>query len=277
MNPFDIRRAAPGLEEDEPGIWFGPRARGVSYPDQANAAYSRVEDRSFWFRHRNRCIVSLVRLFPPQGVLLDIGGGNGFVAQGLAEAGFACALLEPGLDGARAARARGVGPVICATLKDAGLAPGSIGAAGLFDVIEHIEDEATALREVWRILEPGGRLFVTVPAYQWLYSADDEAAGHFRRYTAASLRRALEAAGFRVEFATYLFLFLPPVVFALRTLPSRLGLRVAPAADLDPADHAPGGAARFLVDAALAAEYALLRRGVKSPAGGSCLCVAVKI
>jgi SAM-dependent methyltransferase len=149
-----------------------------------------VEDSSFWFRHRNRCIVSLVRRFSPDATFLDIGGGNGFVAGGLIESGIACALIEPGIDGALAAHARGIDPVICARLEAAGLRPASAAAAGMFDLIEHIKDELGALRQVNELLATGGRLFLTVPAYSFLFSADDVTAGHYCRYTLHSHRRA---------------------------------------------------------------------------------------
>ena len=132
-------------------------------PRAGNADCLRVEDTSFWFRHRNRCIVSVVRRFSPDATFFDIGGGNGFVARGLMDAGVDCALIEPGIDGALAAHARGVDPVICATLEDAGIRPGSVAAAGMFDVLEHIEDENAALSEVRKLLASGGRLFLTVP------------------------------------------------------------------------------------------------------------------
>lgn len=82
-------------------------------------------------------------------------------------------MVEPGIDGAVAARARGVDPVICARLEDVGLAAGSVAAAGMFDVLEHIEDEAGALQQVHALLRPGGLLFLTVPAYALLHSVDD--------------------------------------------------------------------------------------------------------
>ena len=74
---LDLQSLAPGLERREPGIWFARRQGEVSYPPRGNAACLEIEDRSFWFLHRNRCIVSLVRRFAPDGPLLDIGGGNG--------------------------------------------------------------------------------------------------------------------------------------------------------------------------------------------------------
>ncbi|MER3559157.1 MAG: methyltransferase type 11, partial [Armatimonadota bacterium] len=52
------------------------------------------------------------------------------------------------------------------------------------DVLEHLPDEAHALAELWRVLEPDGWLITTVPAYRWLWSKHDVALHHYRRYTA---------------------------------------------------------------------------------------------
>ncbi len=273
---FDLATLAPSLERRDPGIWFARRQAAVSYPALGNAACLAVEERSFWFRHRNRCIVSLVRRFPPDGVFLDIGGGNGFVSRGLTAAGFACALVEPGIDGALAAHERGIDPVICARLEDMQLSAASVSAAGMFDVLEHIEDEATALQQVRTLLRPSGRLFLTVPAYQFLFSVDDTVAGHFRRYTISSLARTLERSRFRVDFASYIFAPLPPIVFAVRTAPSRLGLRRGGDPERDAAEHAPNGVAARLMDRLLAAELKRIDAGRSLPFGGSCLCVASK-
>ena len=73
------------------GVWFTMTSseNALSYPSEGNDECFRVEDSSYWFGHRNTCIVELVRQFPPNGLIFDIGGGNGFVAKGLEEAGFA--------------------------------------------------------------------------------------------------------------------------------------------------------------------------------------------
>lgn len=274
---FDLAALAPSLERRDPGIWFARRQAQISYPTHGNAACLAVEDRSFWFRHRNGCIVSVVRRFPPEGVFLDIGGGNGFVAKGLTAAGFTCALVEPGVDGALAAHSRGIDPVICARLEDMQLSAASVSAAGMFDVLEHIEVEAAALEQVHTVLTPGGRLFLTVPAYQFLFSADDVTAGHFRRYTISTLTRALERSRFRVQFATYIFAPLPPIVFALRTAPSWLGLCRGADPERDAAEHAPSGITAQLMDRLLAAEFRRIEAGRPLPFGLSCLFVASKV
>jgi SAM-dependent methyltransferase len=273
---FDLSTLAPGLERRPDGIWFARRQAPVSYPEDGNAACLQIEDRSFWFRHRNRCIASVVRRFEPQGVLLDIGGGNGYVSKGLTEAGIACALLEPGIDGALAARARGVDPVICARLEDLGMASGSVSAAGMFDVLEHIEDEAAALRQVHTLLRPGGLLFLTVPAYACLHSAEDVAAGHFRRYTLRSLTAAVIGNGFRPEYATYLFAPLPPFVLLLRTLPSLLGLRRPEDEELQASEHVREGFSARIINRLLDREAQRIRAGGTIPFGTSCLAVCIK-
>ncbi len=91
--------------------------------------------------------------------------------------------------------------------------------------MEHIKDDLAFLQSLRRSLCAGGRFYCTVPAYSILWSADDVAAGHYRRYSGASLRRVLQAAGFQVEYLTPIFSWLVAPVFLARALPSRVGLR----------------------------------------------------
>lgn len=72
-----------------------------------------------------------------------------------------------------------------------------------FNVLEHVSDDAGALARLARVLVPGGRLLLFVPAFPCLYGGMDEAAGHYRRYTRAGLSAALRAAGLRVGRADY--------------------------------------------------------------------------
>lgn len=274
---FDLATLAPALDQREPGLWFASQTeKTISYPAHGNAACFAIEDRSFWFRHRNRVIVECARRFHRQGMFLDIGGGNGFVAMALISAGIHCALIEPGIDGALAARGRGVDPVICGRLEDIDLPAGCAGSVGLFDVLEHIEDEAATLKLLHSILEPSGHLFLTVPSYQFLYSSEDDAAGHFRRYTLPRLRRVLIESNFRVEFSSYFFTPLPPLIFLARTIPTRLGLRRAERNESGCSEHIPEGFAARMMEHMLDLELRRLQAGKRFPFGGSCLCVAVK-
>jgi SAM-dependent methyltransferase len=268
---------APALEQREPGLWFAKQNQGrISYPAHGNAACLAVEDRSFWFRHRNRVIVEFVKRYHRRGIFLDVGGGNGYVAKALISAGIHCALIEPGPDGAFAARERGVDPVICAPLEGIGLPPGCAASIGLFDVLEHIEDEAAALKLIHSILEPFGRIFITVPAYEFLHSSEDDTAGHFRRYTVSRLGRVLTKSKFRIEFSSYFFAPLPPLIFIARTIPTRLGIRRTETPENTGSEHIPRGPVSWVMDLMLDLELRRLRAGRGWPFGGSCLCVAIK-
>jgi len=272
---IDLRAIASNLESGPDGLWH-PRSRSrFDYPDEGNAFCFQVEDHSFWFRHRNACILEAVRRFPPSGPVFDIGGGNGFVARALVQAGYPAVVVEPGEAGARNAQARGLAPVVCATLDDAGFAPGSLPAAGLFDVLEHMADDRAVLQQLAHLLPAGGRLYLTVPAYQWLWSSDDDLGGHHRRYSARSLRRVVEGAGFAVEYATQMFWPQPLPVLVMRALPSRLGLRAtadlaAIREELQPRENLLTRALGAVLDL----EARWLRSGGRLPFGGSCLLVA---
>jgi ubiquinone/menaquinone biosynthesis C-methylase UbiE len=83
------------------------------------------------------------------------------------------------------------------------------------DVIEHNEDDDAILREMVRVLKPGGHAVVTVPAFMWLWSHNDDINAHIRRYTAPELRDKLEAAGFQVQRTTYNNFFVFPLAAAM--------------------------------------------------------------
>jgi SAM-dependent methyltransferase len=74
-----------------------------------------------------------------------------------------------------------------------------------FDVIEHCEDDTLALSELARVLSPGGRMLLSVPAYRWAWSDHDVRAGHHRRYTRPELDRLVGEAGLSVARSTYAF------------------------------------------------------------------------
>ena len=95
----DIRSFSTELQLGKDGIWYSTDTENISYPPDGNEACFAIEDNSFWFRHRNNCIVSIENTFPPpqknNKTIFDIGGGNGFVSLGIANAGFDVVLVEP--------------------------------------------------------------------------------------------------------------------------------------------------------------------------------------
>ncbi len=274
----DIAQIASNLELGENGVWIARDQRDVSYPETGNDACFAVEDSSFWFRHRNAVITELVRRNSPTDTFFDVGGGNGCVSLALQSSGVEVVLVEPGPAGAINARRRGVRTVVQSTLEDAGFRPDSLPSVGLFDVVEHIDNDAEFLGLVREYLRPHGTLYITVPAYNFLWSNDDVSAGHFRRYTAATLSKLLTACGFQTIYCSYLFSFLVPPLFCLRSVPSWIGFRKSVSHATTRKEHTAGnGMVGSVVQNMLGAELNRVRKNRRIPFGTSCVAVARKM
>ena len=273
--PLDQVIANVALQRD--GVWRATTHSSVSYPDAGHDTIHGVEAGSFWFAHRNRCIAAALAHDPPDRMLpfADVGGGNGFVAAMIRAQGYRVVLIEPGAAGIANARERGLDELVQASLVDLDMIPGRLGAIGLFDVLEHIEDDAVALRGMHRMLAVGGKIYVTVPAHRWLWSSADDKAGHFRRYTTGQLRTLFQQCGYDVGLCSYYFWPLPAPMLLLRTLPERLGLRRG-------ADRTQGRVASEhrreggLLQRLLAGEERAFANGRAIPFGASCILVATR-
>jgi SAM-dependent methyltransferase len=152
-------------------------------------------------RHRLRESL-LLKIFlsgRPGRKVLNAGAGQGTFSRTLEGLGFDVTSLEPSADAIELLRLRVAGPVVCATLEEMPLAPASMDAAVLGEVLEHIEDDRAALAAVAKVLVPGGVLAVSVPANPDYFGPSDRWAGHVRRYTRERLLDAITSAGFTVE------------------------------------------------------------------------------
>jgi SAM-dependent methyltransferase len=245
----------------------------ISYPELAHERYARLEAASYWYGHRNRCIAKVLGRFTPKGPILDIGGGYGFVSWGLTQAGYAAIVLEPRTDACAVARKRGL-PVIRGDFHAARARSGALDAVALFDVIEHIEDDGKILRDIRNSLTDDGYLYLTIPSYPLLWSNADVIAGHYRRYTPATMSRLLNSYGFQAVFMTSLFSVLTIPLFVLRTIPGILGFRLSAASE--GREHAlPDNRMGRFIQGRLDSEY---ERLLESPSsfGTSLLVVARK-
>lgn len=223
---FGMLQIADNLNLSPEGIWVAPKPADFAFLPYDKTDWVQVQQNSFWYQHRNNCLKELLKNFPPSGVLLEVGAGDGFVSLGLQQSGIRVVAIEPDIKQARNAKLRGVENVISAKVDDVEWKPGCVSGVGLFDVLEHIEDEIVFLRQIrHQLLKPGGRLYVSVPAYKWLWSKEDNEACHLRRYTMNTLRNRLEATGFMIEYATYFFSVLVVPIFLFRSLPTWLGIR----------------------------------------------------
>ncbi len=172
-----------------------------------------LEDTHWWYRERRHLLARALDGLRP-GDALDIGAAGGGNTRVLRERGWRPVALEYGPEGAEVAHERGL-----LTLRaDATRLPIDDAALDLvvaFDILEHIEDDELAVREVARILRPEGTFLVAVPADPRLWSAHDVAVDHVRRYTRETLSSVLHRGGFEVVDMTSWNVLLRPVV-ALR-------------------------------------------------------------
>ncbi|MDG1491254.1 MAG: class I SAM-dependent methyltransferase [Planctomycetota bacterium] len=275
LNPtvdWDVWSERMGLTLDG-GIWHSGTPREVSYSVDGHSECFGVEEGSFWFKHRNECIGAVAQRFltEPSSGLVEVGGGNGYVAQHLTQSGVPTLVVEPGAVGAMNAAGRGL-TVIRGLLGDLPVPESSIPAWGLFDVLEHVEGELELLETMRRCSTDDAKLLITVPAFGWLWSDEDRDAGHYRRYSRTGLARVMKEAGWETTWSSYLFSWLPAVQLPLRVIPSRLGFYRGSSARAQQAQHSPGILAP-LVAGSLSWESSLFRRGAKIPFGGSIIGV----
>ena len=166
---------------------------------------------------------------------------------------------------------------VCGSALALPFADGVFDVVGAFDVLEHCEPEDVAVREIARVLAPGGRLLMSVPAYTWAWSDFDDANGHHRRYTRKRAERALEKAGLQVERSTYAFGAVFPFFAAERLFRRASGTvrkeETAPE-DVVSLPQVPGWMSRMFLALARADQRVLRRRDL--PFGSSVIANATK-
>ena len=231
-----------------------------------------VEERHWWYRGRRRIVADAVGLLPlPRPAeILDAGCGSGRNLELLAPLG-AVTGLEPSAASLGVARERAIGPVIEGSIEEMPFPNRSFDLATSLDVLEHVND-ARALRELRRVVRPGGFLLVTVPAYPRLWSSHDEANHHLRRYTRSSLLTAAGAARFAPIRTTYFNSSLLPAATLYRLVYSRRGASGPNGTTRSDLSATPGWL-NGVLERPLLAEAALLRSGRGLPAGLSLMGV----
>jgi SAM-dependent methyltransferase len=155
-------------------------------------------------------------------ILWEIGSGDGNVALPLRDSGKFVIGIEPLMTGARITAKAGIRTYL-GTFESLKFPSNSIEAIGLFDVLEHLEDPASLLSEVQRVLKPGGLLLTTVPAHKVLFSDFDKSIGHYRRYSKRDLLESLEMANFSQTSVRFMFSIFVLPAFLLRKIPTIFG------------------------------------------------------
>lgn len=208
----------------EPGL-YSPKAvdeNAISFPSESyDSEPTNKEADGFWASERARAVANLLHKFETR-TLWEVGAGNGNVAIPLRNLGFTIFPIEPLYSGSQTLIKNGF-PTFLSTLEALNLPANSIEAIGLFDVLEHLEKPEILLKEVYRVLQPGGVLLYSIPSYQWLFSDFDLAVGHYRRYSPKTLRELIGPIGFNEISISYLFGFLVIPALLLRRIPYLLG------------------------------------------------------
>lgn len=179
-----------------------------------------MEDVHWWFVARRRIFLSLLDRYLKDGSatprrILDVGCGTGTMLTYLARYGVAEG-IDMDEDAIQYCHQRGLTRVSQAGADRLPFADGTFGLVTALDVIEHIDDDRAALREVLRVLSPGGSFLVAVPAYRFLWGRQDDINLHKRRYLARELRERLASTGFEVVRLSYINAVLFPAIAAVR-------------------------------------------------------------
>jgi SAM-dependent methyltransferase len=229
----------------------------MGFPLMERVVYEQMaalDQRHWWYRARREVIRALIARLarPPEGGrILEIGCGTGHNLAMLSAFGTVDA-LELDSEARAIAEDRLGRSVMSAPLPElAGVPDAGYDLIGAFDVIEHIADDAAAIRSIATKLTPGGKLVMTVPAHRWMWSAHDVVNHHKRRYSKRSLKRLIEASPLRLDRIGYFNSLLFPAAVAER-LASKLRRKesvdlVLPAAPLNAALERVFAAERHLV------------------------------
>ena len=216
-------------------------------------------DAHWYYQSKARMLAA--HLDGPVRHVLDVGAGLGWFSRWMLENGHALSAtcVDPGYGADRDEEVNGrplrfrrsVGPT------DADLVL-------MMDVLEHVDDDAGLVAEYAGLVAPGTPIFVTVPAFEFMWSAHDDFLDHRRRYTVPRLRAALAAGGATPERLHYYFASIFPAAFAVRMMRRR--------ADAERSDMRPVGA---LANAALKAFCAVERGWMRINRVGGLTAVAL--
>ena len=230
-----------------------------------------VEQSHWWYIGRRKIIANFVAdtcrpVTDRRPRILDVGCGTGANLLMLSKYGDAEG-VDVSEDALAFCRERGLDKVRLGAGEELPYDDATFDLVTAFDVVEHMDNDLAGLKEMRRVLRPGGRVLLFVPTFMFLWGLQDEVSNHRRRYRLPELRRVLEQAGFEVERTTYanITFFLP--ILLIRKLMRLTGVRAASENNV----NVP--ALNGILGVLFGAESWILR-WVNLPFGVSGLCVA---
>ena len=241
-----------------------------------------LEDRFWWFVGMRAITEAVLDPFCRGKVhesILDSGCGTGGMLSWLARYNDNGRLfgLDVAQDAVSFCQERGYQTIVQASAIELPFPDAAFDLVTSFDVLVQLPGESSdviAMREMHRVLRPGGLAFVRVPAYRWMMSGHDKALGTQRRYTRPELATKLTDSGFRVIRATYANTVLLPLAMVRRLVLKHLGL-VDEGSDVKPLPKSLSWLNKVFAGV-LRFEGSLIQRRVDLPAGLSLICVVKK-
>jgi SAM-dependent methyltransferase len=230
-----------------------------------------VEGHHWWFAGRRKIITGFIEriLARKQGPLpriLDVGCGTGANLEMLSEFGEAEG-VDVSTEALSFCQQRGLNQVKLGEAEKLPYPDQTFDLVTALDVVEHLDDDLSGLREMHRVLKPGGHALMFVPAFMFLWGVQDDVSHHRRRYTMQQLKEKVRAAGFEIERATF-----ANITFFLPTLIGRVLMRIT---GLRPAseNNLTIGFLNKPLGMVLGAEHHWLKH-MNLPIGVSAICVA---
>ena len=234
----------------------------------------RIEQSHWWYTGRRKILTSFVedicrRVTDRRPRILDVGCGTGANLLMLSHYGDAEG-VDISEDALAFCREHGLEKVKLGAGEELPYDDGTFDLVTALDVVEHMDDDLAGLREMRRVLRPGGRVLLFVPTFMFLWGVQDDVSNHRRRYRLPELQRVLEQAGFEIERMTYanITFFLP--ILLMRKLMRLTGIKA------ESENNINVSALNGVLGSLFGAESVVLRH-MNIPFGVSGLCVARKV
>lgn len=233
----------------------------------------RVEQSHWWHIGRRKILAGFVEEICRQVTdrrprILDVGCGTGANLLMLSKYGDAEG-VDVSQDALAFCHERGLDKVRLGAAEELPYEDNTFDLVTAFDVVEHMDDDLAGLREMQRVLRPGGRVLLFVPTFMFLWGLQDDVSNHRRRYRLPQLRRVLEQAGFEIERSTYANITFFAPILLIRKLMRLTGTKASSENNINVS------ALNGILGRVFGAEGTVLRY-LNLPFGVSGLCVARK-
>lgn len=189
---------------------------------------SKVERFHWWFVGRRKLLNSILKSLnlKKNTITIDAGCGVGSNLKVISESGLNVIGIDNSLYALSIINKELNVPLLCGDINMLPLRSNSVGIVIAMDILEHLENDSKVIKEIYRVLKRNGVLFLTVPAFNFLWGLQDKVSKHKRRYTKKEIISKLTKNGFKVSKSSYFnfFLFFP--IFLGRCLIKILNFKI---------------------------------------------------